>query len=261
MFISALVVALWAAVCTLDMFGPQLSFWRPLIAGSITGLLLGNFTQGLIIASTLELMWLGVVGIGAYVPPDVVAGSILGTAFGILSGKGAVAGIAVAVPIAVVSQQLDVLFRTCTIALMHKADKAAQDGDFDHMDKYHLIGVPFGALTRALPVFLAIFFGAEYVQKLFDVVPKAIMDGLGVAGGILPALGFGMLLALMLSKKVWPFFIVGFVFAAYLKVPTVGLALIGIVAAVTYDMFMNNGNKKNSEKNVENNSSEGGYDL
>ncbi len=257
MLVKSLLVAIWAGICAMDMFGPQVSLWRPLFAGSITGLLLGDFTQGMIIAATLELMWLGVVGVGAYVPPDVVAGSILGTAFGILSGKGAVAGVAIAVPVAVVSQQLDILFRTGTIALSHKSDKAAELGDFDKMDKYHLYGIPFGALTRALPVFFAVYFGAEYVQKLFDIIPKFIMSGLGIAGGILPALGFGMLLSMMLNKNLWIFFLLGFVANAYGKIPTIGLAIIGIIVAFGYDMVM--GGKGNRKVDV--NSSQGGLDL
>lgn len=270
MLIKALLVGLWSCICTLDLFGPQLLLWRPLIAVSITGLLLGDFTQGMIISASLELMWLGVVGIGAYVPPDVVAGSILGTAFGILSGKGAVAGIAVAVPIAVISQQLDILFRTGTIALAHKADKAAEDGDFDKMDKYHLCGLPLAALTRGIPVFLAIYFGAEHVQNLFNLIPKVIIDGLGVAGGILPALGFGMLLVLMLNKKLWIFFLLGFAASVYGKIPTIGLAIIGLIAAVAYDMFLNGRGQntaaeseklQNSHSQSASTSIQGGYDL
>lgn len=255
MLIKALLVAMWSGVCTIDLFGPQLSFWRPLLAGSVTGLLLGDFTQGLIISASLELMWLGVVGVGAYVPPDVIAGSIVGTAFGILSGQGAVAGIAVAVPVAVASQQLDIIFRSVTTALVHRADKAAEEGDFNKMDKYHLLGMPILALTRVIPVFLAVFFGAEYVQQFFNIIPKGVLDGLASAGGILPALGFGMLLALMLNKKLWVFLLLGFVGNVYLNVPTIGLAIIGIIAAFLYDTFTANGNQSSTT------TSEGGLDL
>lgn len=254
MLAKAILVGLWAGICSFDLFGPQLSLWRPLAAGSITGLLLGDFNQGLIIASTLELMWLGVVAIGAYVPPDILTGAVLGTAFAIISGKGAVAGIAIAVPVAIAAQQLDILFRMGTIALVRKAEKAAELGDFDAMDKYHLWAIPFLMLTRALPTFLAIYFGAEYVEKLFNMIPSVIIDGLSVSGGILPALGFGMLLSLMLSKNLAIFLLLGFICSTYLNIPTIGLALVGIIAAFAYDMFMNPAvSVKGEEK--------GGYDL
>lgn len=240
MLIKALLLAVWAAICRLDTYGPQFQISRPLIAGSITGLLLGDFTQGMIIAASLELMWLGVTSIGAYVPPDIVSGTILGTAFGIISGKGAVAGIAIAVPVSLICQQLSILVRTITISMSHMADKAAEEGNFDKVDKYHLLGGAIFALGIAIPVFLAVYFGADYVQKLFNVLPKVIMDGLNIAGGIMPALGFGMLLSLMLNKKIWIFFLLGFVANAYGKIPTIGIAIIGVIAAFLYDMITTN---------------------
>jgi len=246
MLVPATLVAFWAAICTLDLFGPQLSFWRPLVAGTGVGVILGDPVQGLIIAGSLELMWLGVVSVGAYVPPDVVAGSIIGTAIGILSGEGAVASIAIAVPVAVASQQLDILFRTFTITLMHKADKAALDGNLNKIQRYHLLGIPFIILTRAIPVFLAVLLGAKYVEELFSHIPQVILDGLGIAGGVLPALGFAMLLSLMLNKEMWIFLVIGFFLAAYLDVPTIGIALVGVVVAILCDRFVNHAKDNNS---------------
>ena len=60
MLVKALLVAFWAGLCSLDDGGMQLQIRKPLLAGTITGLILGDLTQGLIIGGTLELMWLGV---------------------------------------------------------------------------------------------------------------------------------------------------------------------------------------------------------
>ena len=61
MFFEALLLAILTIICTIDTSGPQTAIYRPLFAGAITGLILGDFRQGLIISATLELMWLGVV--------------------------------------------------------------------------------------------------------------------------------------------------------------------------------------------------------
>ena len=45
------------------------------------GLVLGDVKNGIIIGAQLELIWMGIAGIGASTPPDVVTGGILGTAF------------------------------------------------------------------------------------------------------------------------------------------------------------------------------------
>ena len=76
MLVQALLVSLWALVCGLDASTWQLGIYSPLVAGSVTGLILGDFTQGLILSSTFQLMFLGIVGIGAYVPPDTITGSM-----------------------------------------------------------------------------------------------------------------------------------------------------------------------------------------
>ncbi|QAT63051.1 PTS sugar transporter subunit IIC [Acidilutibacter cellobiosedens] len=255
MLTKAVLLGLLSAIGYIDNYGPQIGMSNSLILGSLAGLILGDFKQGMIIAATLQLMWMGVVSIGAYVPPDTITGTILGTAFGIISGKGVVAGVAMAVPISLVCQQLSILLRTITISLTHKADRVAEEGNLDKIDKYHLMGGVIFGVGMFIPVFLAVYLGSEYVEKLFAIIPKVITSGFSVAGGIMPALGFGMLLSFMMNKKLWIFFLLGFISNAYLKIPTIGIALIGIIAAFAYDMFTNkdNGNMDISKK--------GGLDL
>ena len=260
MFFEALLLAILTIICTIDTSGPQTAIYRPLFAGAITGLILGDFRQGLIISATLELMWLGVVGVGAYTPPDIISGAIVGTAIGIISGEGAVAGVAIAVPVAVVCQQLDMLAKTLDISFAHKADKAASEGNLGAIDLYPYLSLGIICLFKAVPVFLAILVGGEYVSKLFSYIPQVVLDGLSAAGGVLPAVGFGMLLSLMLKKNMWIFLLVGFVCSVYGNMPTIGIALIGIIMAVLYVMFNENKEMKKVTETVEIEES-GGYDL
>ena len=55
------------------------------------------------------------------------------------------------------------------------------------------------------------------------------MSGLTAAAGILPALGFALLAEMLFSKEVAPYFFLGFLLAAYLQVPVLGIALFGVV--------------------------------
>ena len=59
---------------------------HPIILGPLTGLIVGDLQAGIIMGGTLELAWAGFASIGAYDPPDPVAGTILGVAFAIKSG-------------------------------------------------------------------------------------------------------------------------------------------------------------------------------
>ena len=233
MFVQALLVALVGIIATIDYNGPLFMIHRPLVTGTLTGLVLGDMTQGVIIGSSLELMWLGVTGIGGYTPPDTISGAIVGTALGILSGQGATAGIAIAVPVA------DVLAKTADIAFVKKADAAAERGDISKIGLYQYASLGIIVLFKVVPIFLAVLVGGEYVQSLFDMIPDVVMKGLNVAGGLLPAIGFGMLLNMMLKKKMWVFLLVGFIASAFLGMSTIGITFVGVAVAYLTVMMGN----------------------
>lgn len=230
--IQALLVTLVAIIATIDYNGPLFYIHRPLVLGTLVGLVLGDIKQGIMIGATLELMWLGVVAVGGYTPPDTISGAIVGAALGIVSGHGIEAAVAIAVPVAVVTQQLDVLAKTADIALVKKADKDAEKGDTSKIALYHYGSLLIIVLFKVVPIFVALLLGGNYVQSLFNAIPPVIMKGLNVAGSMLPALGFAMLLNSMLKGRFWAYLFIGFSLSAFLKLPTIGLAVFGIAFAI-----------------------------
>lgn len=247
MLFKATIVAIWAGFCALDQFGPHLGFRKPLLAGVVVGFLLGDPLQGLIIAGTLELMWLGTNNVGAYQPPDVISGAVVGVAIGILSGGGEAAGVAVAVPVALLVQQLSMIIMTTNVSLVHSADKIVQSGNFGKIDKLQYLGGFFFFLSRAVPVFIAVWLGAPAVEAVLDVIPQFVLTGLSVASKLIPAVGLAMLLSMMLKKNMWIFLTLGFALATFLQVPTVGIAIFAFAAAALYDILMNRGGGTRSE--------------
>ncbi|HGK7344874.1 TPA: PTS mannose/fructose/sorbose/N-acetylgalactosamine transporter subunit IIC [Streptococcus suis] len=239
MFMQALLITLVAIVATIDYNGPLFMIHRPLVTSAMVGLVLGDLVQGIIIGSVLELTWLGVTGIGGYTPPDTISGAIIGTAFGIMSGQGVTAGIAIAIPIAVATQQLDVLAKTADIYFAKKADADARKGDYSKIGFYHYSSLILIILFKIVPIFLAIVLGGEYVADLFAKIPPIIMQGLNSAGALLPSIGFGMLLNMMLKKKLWVFLLVGFVCSVYGGLSTIGISLVGMIVAYFYDLILN----------------------
>ena len=265
MLLTSLMVACWAGLCALDQFGPHKGFRKPLLAGVVVGIILGEPTQGLIIAGTLELMWLGTNNVGAYQPPDVISGAVVGVAIGILSGGGEAAGVAVAIPVALLVQQLSMIMMTANVTLVHRADKIIQAGVFGKIDKLQYLGGLSFFLSRAVPVFIAVFLGAPAIESVLDAVPDFVLNGLTVSSKIIPAVGLAMLLSMMMKKYMWIFLVLGFTLATFLSLPTIAVAMFALCAAALYDILMNRGSENTGSADdssaVTVADDEGSYDL
>ncbi|BBN99833.1 PTS mannose/fructose/sorbose/N-acetylgalactosamine transporter subunit IIC [Sporolactobacillus terrae] len=249
MLAQALMLGLVAGIGILDgrIFGVMM-LERPLVLGSLTGLVLGDFTAGIAIGAQLELIWMGIAGIGSSTPPDVVTGGVLGTAFAILSGNGAEVALALAVPIAVLAQSLGVLVRVINTYFLHKADKYAQNANIKGVTLMMWIPPILFFLSVFIPTFLAILVGANQVTAMIHAVPKVILEGLTVAGNLLPAIGFALLMDMLFSKKMGVFFFIGFLAASYLKLDVMAIALFGVCLAVILNFVISHSNNKTSDE-------------
>ncbi len=74
--------------------------------------------------------------------------------------------------------------------------------------------------------------GAPLFEYLIEVIPAWITDGVNVASGMLPALGFALLMQLTFSWKLSPYLFIGFVAVAFFGLSNVGVAIIGAILAV-----------------------------
>ena len=61
---------------------------RPLVTGALVGIALGDIPTGCMAGAALELVYLGSQAIGASNPPDMISGTIIGTAYVITTGAG-----------------------------------------------------------------------------------------------------------------------------------------------------------------------------
>ncbi|HHL0689162.1 TPA: PTS sugar transporter subunit IIC, partial [Streptococcus agalactiae] len=80
--------------------------------------------------------------------------------------------------------------------------------------------------------FIGILVGSGPVNSFVHHIPQNLMNGLSAAGGLLPAVGFAMLMKLLWTNKLAVFYLLGFVLTAYLKLPAVAVAALGAVICV-----------------------------
>ena len=205
---------------------------QPVIIGTITGIVMGDIGTGLAVGATLQLMILGVGTYGGASIPDYVTGAMIGTVFAITSGKGMEFGIGLAVPVGLLMVQLDVLSRFSNVFFSKRVEAAIERMDFKGMARNTWLGAFSWGFSRAIPVFLMLIFGQNLVNAITNHMPEWLMSGLSVAGGLLPAVGIAILLRYLPVKNYIAYLLIGFIAAAYLKMPMVGVAIMGVALAI-----------------------------
>lgn len=248
MFIQAILLGLVAFIAQSEYALGTSLLSRPIVTGLFTGLVLGDLKTGIVMGATLELAFIGSFSVGAAIPPDVVTGGVLGTAFAITADAGPETALLLGLPIATLTLILKNVYLGLLIPIMNqKADKYALEGNYKGIERMHLTA-GFGlSLMLGLVVMVSFVVGSKTIGDLLNMIPDFIQHGLSVATGLIPALGFAMLARLLINKEVAPYFFLGFALAAYLEIPVTGIAIFGAIVAVVVVNIMNvRGNQENS---------------
>lgn len=235
MIIQAFLIALISSLLYLESrIGGQHMLDRPIILAPLIGLVMGDLNTGLFIGGTLELVWIGAVGIGTAVPPDVIVGSGLATAFAIHSGASTEAALALAIPIASLAQLIQIGVNMINTTFAHYADRSADNGNTKGIELSVWSGATLYFVSKFTLVFFGYLFGADVFASLVEAIPTFVLQGLQVATGFLPALGIAMLMMITMDKKFNIILFLGFLLATYMKLNTMALSLFGLAFGVLY---------------------------
>ena len=245
------LLTLYSAYQICDELTIVSSAGSPVFAGFITGLIMGDLTTGLFIGGSLQLFVLGVGTFGGASRIDATSGAVLATAFSVAQGiKPELAIATIAVPVATLLTYFDILGRMTTTYFAHRVDAAVERFDYKGIERNYLLGALPWALSRALPVFLALAYGGTFVQAIVDGVAgvKWLAAGLTLAGRMLPGLGFAILLRYLPVKRNLHYLALGFGLTAmltvlYSNIQTLGGAVSSIVGTLPKDAaitFANN---------------------
>ena len=238
MLTQAILIGLIAAFGKFDCQLGTLYAFRPIVLCPLVGLVLGDLQSGLAIGASLELLFMGSISIGAYVPPDETIGGVLACAFAIQLGQSTEAAIALAMPIATLCLAIKNILNAALPILVDRADVYSGQGNLKGVYAMHfLIGLT-GIIMAFLLCSLSFYLGADAIQGLLDFIPPFVLAGFGVAANILPAMGFAMLMRMIVNKKLVPFFVLGFALAAYLNLSVLAVAILAVVIAIEkIDLF------------------------
>lgn len=233
MFIQALLVAFsyYLAWMLDSVFGFQTAT-RPIILGTITGLLCGDLITGVVMGAALEAVYMGISGIGGVSAADYRSATAIAVGLTILSGITIEEGIALAAPIGALCLGL----MNVTVAFSNIMEpvylKIAKEGN---VKKYNLVLWIHMFIIQhfidTLVIFLCCYFGTAAIEVVFTNIPAWVLTGLGASGGMLVVVGL-----CLITQSIWsnatPFFVLfGFVLSKYLNMPIMAIAIVGIFLA------------------------------
>lgn len=241
---QALIVALvyWALIL-LYRFGANGMADRPIVVGPIVGLVLGDVVTGTLIGAQLEVIYLGIVNVGGAQATDTLYATTLAVALSIISGIPQEAAITLAIPLGFIGLFMLQVTRIFFAFMCPVLDRIAEKGNSKAYSTAYLLHIIVGYGFGAVTIFIALLAGADATQTFINALPPFIMKGLQAAGGMLPALGLGVLLSMIWDKKKLIYFFLGFAIVIYLGVPMVCLAVFGVFLMLM-DLYRNQDMKK-----------------
>ena len=245
LLLSALLTGIFCylgAIETPWLFGITGGFYilgRPLVAGLLVGLAFGDVTAGVLCGVAVQGVFIANLSTGGATNSEITYASYGGIGLAMATGGNP----AIAVTLAIlIGQTFGLIFYNSRMAAYSfwntKAQKAAEELDYNGITFNHVIGPQITTfLLRAVPVFLAVYYGQPLVDGLLNTIPEVVTQIISVLGGVLPALGIAMLMNIVIKESShFIFFFAGFVLMAFAGLSMI--ALVFIAALVAYVVYL-----------------------
>jgi PTS system mannose-specific IIC component len=113
-------------------------------------------------------------------------------------------------------------------------DAAAEEGNIRKIEMWHVIAVCMQGVRIAIPAAALLAIPAATVQNFLESMPAWLTDGMAIGGGMVVAVGYAMVINMMATREVWPFFIIGFVIAAISQLTLIAIGALAVAIALIY---------------------------
>lgn len=214
-------------------YGLSSAYKSPATLGLIYGIIFGDIEQGLIIGCSIQLLYLGVVATGNNMPSDSAMAGIIAIPIALSQGLDVNMAVAIAVPFGVLGTLFNNIKRAINIWFLHYADRKAEECNIKEINRCAIL-YPWAVMSviQFVPVFIISYLGPTAAQFLIDYLPAWVTSGLSVAGGVLPAIGFALMVTQIGRKEILPYFFIAYFMVQYLGLSTMAISVFGVCLAV-----------------------------
>ena len=217
------------------------TLYRPLVAGFLVGLILGQPAEGALIGAAINVIYLGFISAGGSIPGDPALAGWVGTTLALAGGLDAAQAFALAIPIGLLGTVIWNFRMTGDTAFVHYADRKAEEANIGEVARANwLYPQIFLFVITFFPVFFAAYLGTQFVVDLIAALPIWVLNGLAVAGGMLAAIGIAMNMRFIFRGAFIPYFFLGYVLfeASGGSLSIVIIGVIGLALAYLHVYFV-----------------------
>ena len=249
MLFQAIIIGLiyWVCKWTPGYSSIMPGAYSPMFISVFLGLVLGDVTQAVIIGAYLEAVYLGLAtDLGGVTTVDKALATCIVVPVAILGGLTPEVAVTLAIPFGLLGTFTTNIVKTSLSFVCNRCDGLAEEANADAIARTMLFATAgLWLVFAAIPCMVIVYLGPTVVQGLVSAIPVWLNNGLTVAGGLLPALGFAMIIRTIGRKNFLIFFFLGFFVVKYLGVPTLGCAIFGAIMSIVYIQLM--GGTENAE--------------
>lgn len=217
---------------------PFVGLWtlqKPLVCGTLTGLILGHPVEGAVIGASINLIYLGFISAGGSMPADISLAGILGTAFAICNHLDTKVALALAVPIGILGTLIWTGRMTFDSVFAHMVDHYIEKEEYHKIWRANVLYPQIMCFVMTvIPCTLAIYFGVEGVDRILTYLEGDVLTVFQVVGGLMPALGIAITLQNIYKGEARVFLFVGFLLAVYTDLSLVMLGVVALLTAIIY---------------------------
>lgn len=240
---QVILLAIVTFLFAIDQFSLTEIVYRPICACPIIGAILGDLNTGLVLGGTYELMMIGSMPVGGAQPANVVIGEVVAMVFAVKTGMEVEQALGAAVIFSVFGTYVVTIVFTIASSFNSWCDETVSRGETKGVSNAIIADVALLGGLFAVIAILAYLGGAAIQPAMESLSEHAawFMSGLGVAGGMMRFVGFGVLLKIMLSNDMWGFFLAGFAMALIVgNIPALAPATLVIVAFIGIGVALSN---------------------
>lgn len=231
--VQGLIIALWAFVMGLDDLLEFGLINRPLPAAAVTGIILGDPATGCIVGALAELSFTGLVPMGGASVPDGTTAGVMSAVLAITQNLAPTEAFALSLPFGYLVQYLKVFKNTIFSFFNNVSDRIALQGNYKKLMHFHFLIMSANGLMYAIVMFLCAYAAQNSIASIVSMFPEKLIAGLSIGGGLMPAIGFSMMLSIIYKTKYLPYVLIGFVCACFIDYGTIlPVAVIGAAMAL-----------------------------